>query len=272
MKTTWILMACLLTAATAVAQSPKIDEAETKELRTELDALGIKYWTAAVYSAPSEADLERIPEQYRPFLTNGMCVLDLHGRKGIDLKPLAKFAFTHLSLDQTDVSDISAVKEMPLVQLGLHYAPVADISPLRGKKLFEVDLRGTRVTDISALEGMPIERLDLTFTAVSNIAPVLKLPKLNTLYLSYTSVRDLRPLRQATQLRRLYLPDQIDVGMQDVRGMKWLTHLAYGDSDFLPALDFWKKYDAGELKPSARKWTPKPQPSAGGDEKPAPQP
>jgi hypothetical protein len=246
--------------ATAVAQSPKMDQTKTAELRQTLDALGIKYWTAAVYSPPSEAELAQMPERYRSLVANGMCVLDLHDRKGIDLRPLSKFPLTHLSLDQTDVSDISAVKDMPLVQLGLHFAPITDISPLRGKKLFEVDLRGTRVTDISALEGMPIERLDLTFTVVSNITPVLKLPKLDTLYLSYTSVRDLRPLRQATQLRRLYLPDQIDAGLDDVREMKWLTHLAYGDSDFLPAVAFWKKYDAGALKPSTRKWTPKPQP------------
>jgi hypothetical protein len=260
MKMISILPACLLVVASALAQSPKIDEAKTTELRTTLDALGIKYWTAAAYSPPNEADLAQVPEAYRPFVTNGMCVLDLHGRKGIDLKRLGKLAFTHLSLDQTDVSDISPLKDMPVVQLGLRSCPVSDISALRGKHIYQIDLRETKVTDISPLEGMPIERLDLTFTAVSNVATVVKLPKLNTLYLSYTSVRDLRPLCEATQLRRLYLPDQIDAGLDDVRQMKWLTHLAYGDSDFLPAAEFWKKYDAGELKPSARKWTPKPQP------------
>ena len=249
----WLMML----VGSSYAQSLQIDQATTASLRTELDRLGVKYWKTVRYFPPSEADLKKIPVAFRNSLKNGMCVLDVHGKKGIDLKAISKMPFTHLSLDQTDVRDISPLKNMPLVQLGLRATPVRDISPLSGGKLYEIDLRESLVTDISPLRGMPIERLDLTFTSVSNVDVVAALPQLNTLYLAFTKVHDLRPIKKATQLRRLYLPEVIDAGLDDVRQMTWLTHLAYGDSDFLPVQEFWKKYDAGQLKPSTMKWTPK---------------
>ncbi len=250
----------LLIAATTLAQS--IDETRTTQLRQELDRSGVKYSKAVCYAPPSQTELSQMPPVYRGFLTNGMTVLDMRNQKGIDLKLIGSLPITHLSLERTDVADLSPLKNLPLVQVGLRCAPVRDISVLRGKQLYQVDLRETKVTDISPLEGMPIEQLDLTFTAVSNVEVIAKMPRLNTLFLSYTMVKDLQPLKTVKQLRRLYLPDEIDSGLDDVRQMTWLTHLAYGDSDFLPVQDFWKKYDAGQLKPSGRKWAPKTEPSA----------
>lgn len=222
------------------------DTAGTAALVNELNRRGVQY--NAAYKNLPVADLKGVPEHYRPVFALPWCIMEL-SKITNDALPLIKdIPVTHLILDQSKVLDLNSVKEMPLVELSIRATKISDLSPIKGMKIYALDIRESNVTDISPLEGMPLDLLDLTFTSVSNVTPVVNIPSLETLFLSFTKVRDLRPLKNATQLKRLYLPEEIDAGLDMIRKMTSLTHLAYGDSDFMPVEQFWKKYDAGELK------------------------
>jgi hypothetical protein len=72
-------------------------------------------------------------------------------------------------LGGTKVSDLSALKGMPLQWLDLSGTPVSDLSALKGMPLQWLDLSGTKVTDVSALESL---RLLQTLYVRGLVAPV----------------------------------------------------------------------------------------------------
>lgn len=158
---------------------------------------------------------------------HGMPLTTLHltGCTGFrDLAPLRGTPLTVLSLNGcTQVRDLTGLKGIPLTTLSLHgCGGVQDLAPLHGMPLATLRLYGCeKVQDLTPLQGMPLTTLDLTYCG---------------------GVQDLTPLKELP-LTSLNTPRNNMKGMDVLRRMKSLQAL-----NGMKAEDFWKKYDAGELK------------------------
>ena len=158
---------------------------------------------------------------------------------------------THLYLNNTNVSDLSPLKGLPLTHLNLLGTRVADISVVKDLNLNTLWLNETRVEDISALKGKSLESLDLTGTPVTDVSALKGMTSLRRLRLSRSMVTDLSPL-QGLQLERLVFdPRKITSGLDAVKQMKSLkrmhTRMQDDQRQFLSPEDFWKAHAAGTL-------------------------
>ena len=87
------------------------------------------------------------------------------------------------------------VKSGQIVALSLEKTQVKDISCLRGLKLLMLILSDTSITDISVLEGMPLETLVAQRAPIRDLSPLSGVKTLQALDLMQTKVADLGPLR-----------------------------------------------------------------------------
>lgn len=110
-----------------------------------------------------------------------------------ELSALRGLKLQDLDLYRTGVSDLFPLTGMPLVKLMAEETLVADIGPLKGMPLKTLWLNQTKVTDLSPLDGMPIVKLNLCGTQVEDISVVQSLP-LNTIWLRDVPVKDFSPL------------------------------------------------------------------------------
>jgi Leucine-rich repeat (LRR) protein len=113
-----------------------------------------------------------------------------------------------LNLNDTGVTDLTPLAQLPLTDLNLDRTPVRDLSPLGVLSLHSLSLRDTQVTDLSVLREKPLcsslESLWLFRTKVTDFSPVAACKSLKTFDASGTSIADLEPLR-GRQLREIYI-------------------------------------------------------------------
>ncbi|MDR3404655.1 MAG: protein kinase [Chthoniobacter sp.] len=111
-----------------------------------------------------------------------------------DLKRLHDVPVSGLILDETKLTDLSALKGLQLQTLSLGHALVRDLSPLIGMPLQSLNLEGSAVVDLAPLHSLPLEILRLSNTRVSNLEP-LRDTKIEQLYLTNCrNVKDISPL------------------------------------------------------------------------------
>lgn len=162
-----------------------------------------------------------------------------------DFSPLQGMPLTQLDLTETGVQDLTFVKDMPLRSLTLHGCrQLQDLTPLKGLSLTSLNLAECeKVEDVTAIQGMPLRSLSLAYCPVRDLALLRGMP-LRILDLhGCRQVSDLTPL-QGMELTELDIsPGYIKKGKDVIRQMKSLTKIAG-----MPAEQFWKKYDAGEIK------------------------
>jgi formylglycine-generating enzyme required for sulfatase activity len=110
---------------------------------------------------------------------------------------LKKLTLTPWTADRKGVlSDLSALKGLPLKSLYCLNNPVKDLSPLSGMPLSELSIGGTLVSDLSPLEGMKLTVLGCNDTAVGDLKPLEGMP-LKVFWCQNTRVNDLSPLKGA---------------------------------------------------------------------------
>jgi hypothetical protein len=63
------------------------------------------------------------------------------------------------------VSNLSALKGLPLTELNFEYTKVSDLEPLQGMKLTHLFCQHTAVSNLWPLKGMPLEYLRCDFNA-----------------------------------------------------------------------------------------------------------
>lgn len=92
-----------------------------------------------------------------------------------------------VSLFQTGVRDVSALRGLPLRALDLGMTQVADLGALQGMLLERLDLENVPVTDIQVLRGMPLKVLKMQKSKVTDFAVLssLRLEQLNVLDLPF---------------------------------------------------------------------------------------
>jgi len=114
-----------------------------------------------------------------------------------DISPLAGMPLLQLDLQNNPVRDLSPLKGAPLIGLYLDGTQVDDLSPLADAELEELYLNGARgVSSIAALKGQPLKVLNLFQTSVHDLSPLRGAP-LESLWLNETPVADISPLAGA---------------------------------------------------------------------------
>ncbi len=113
------------------------------------------------------------------------------------LSPLKGMNLLELRADGCPIQDISSLAGMPLKRLGLWAWNSADIAPLSGMPLVELNIGGNgRVIDLTPLVGAPLEFLCVNSTQVSDLSPLKGMP-LIVLLCENTLVSDISPIRGA---------------------------------------------------------------------------
>jgi hypothetical protein len=110
------------------------------------------------------------------------------------------------------------------------------------------NLRGTKVTDLTPLKGAPLREVYLDHSSVSDLAPLKGTP-IETLVMHQALVADLTPLEGMPLKTLIFDPARAAKGIQLIRAMKSLGCIgATWEQRGQPAAEFWKRYDAGELR------------------------
>jgi formylglycine-generating enzyme required for sulfatase activity len=146
-----------------------------------------------------------------------------------DLTPLGmlpwlkKLTLSPWTADRKGVlSDLSALKGLPLKSLYCLNNPVKDLSPLAGMPLSELSIGGTLVSDLSPLAGMKLTVLGCNDTAVGDLKPLEGMP-LKVLWCQNSRVTDLSPLKGAP-LQELRC--DASVGAQNIAVLREIKTLA----------------------------------------------
>jgi Leucine-rich repeat (LRR) protein len=132
-----------------------------------------------------------------------------------------------LALDQTDISDISGLKNLVNLEiLSINHSSVSDIGSLSNlNKLTMVRFVGNKIKSISSLSGLTnMEYLNVPLNQVTDISPLKKLAKLKELEVGMNQISDISVVSNFTQLTSLSIYyNQVE----DISAISGLTKLTY---------------------------------------------
>ena len=153
----------------------------------------VEYWLARLKDLPVSA--ENPMEKRLTVREDGRLALDLSDTKVLDLTPLtgAPLAAMNLSKCQ-ELSDLSHLRGLDLIELNLSETSVADLTPLGEMQTLEkLDISNSRVSDLTAIRGLRLRALECKRCPISDLNPIRKMP-LEAIDLLGTRVADLAPL------------------------------------------------------------------------------
>ncbi|MFA7002480.1 MAG: SUMF1/EgtB/PvdO family nonheme iron enzyme [Verrucomicrobiia bacterium] len=146
------------------------------------------------------------------------------------LKWLKKLVVTPWAANQKGaLSDLSALKGLPLTWLWCHNNPINDLSPLKGMPLTVLSCGGTQVGDLSPLTGMKLTVLSFNDTTVTELGPLEGMP-LTVLWCNNTQVTDLSPLQTMPlqELRCNFSPDRDAAILRGIKTLAKINDVAAG--------------------------------------------
>jgi serine/threonine-protein kinase len=112
-----------------------------------------------------------------------------------DLSAVRGLPLESLYVEFAGVRDLSCLKGMTLKRIAIRHCPLADLSPLKDMtSLQELQLKGTEVKDLSPIKGMKLKRLELCSTRVADIRLLSGMP-LESLEISDTMVKDISVIK-----------------------------------------------------------------------------
>lgn len=141
---------------------------------------------------------------------------------GITYKWLSQTDSGEFVVDLTgcQITNISLLKDIPVVVLGLKDTQVDNLSDIAGMKLVYLNIEGTPVSDLSPIKGMPIRDLRIRNSEVSDLSSLEDMP---IRYLSFSSKK-------------------ITKGLDIVRNLKSIQTICDDDGKPIAAAEFWKNY------------------------------
>ncbi len=124
---------------------------------------------------------------------------------------------------------------------------LSDLTPLRDMPIKSLEIFNTAVSDLSPLRGMPLQRISLAHTSVADLSPLHGMA-LTSIHCEGSKVTDLAPLAEFSDLEEISFP----AGAKHVEMLRTLPKLRYLSTIWdgakrLPsktAEEFWKEYDA----------------------------
>ena len=126
---------------------------------------------------------------------------------------------------------------------------VSDISPLKGMPLTDLLIQGTRVSDLAPLRGMQLRSFTATSSPIADLSPLEGAP-LSNVSISKTKITNLAPLKDAPLVSIYFTPAAITNGIEHLRANRKLQRI-----NGMSALAFWQKYDSVESKAKAEQST-----------------
>ena len=160
-----------------------------------------------------------------------LTVLHLWGNQISDISPLAKIPLVELSIFKNQISDISPLAELiNLVNLFIYDNQISDISPLAAlTNLRNLWIYGNQISDISPLAALTnLLGLSISDNQISDISPLTALTNLRNLGLYGNQISDISPLTAFTNLRWLRLSTN---QISDISPLAALTNLEWLELD-----------------------------------------
>ncbi len=153
------------------------------------------------------------------------------GRNQAEMDP-SSGSVTALAVSAKGLSDLRPVHGLHGLQSltlrggsAFDRAPLAHLEGLRGLSLTRVQIAGTSVEDLSPLAGMPLVDVDI----------------------SGSTVRDLSPLVMASLRSIAFSTENVRGGIAGLRALTAVESIGITWDERLPAANFWRRYDAGEM-------------------------
>ena len=131
-----------------------------------------------------------------------------------------------LSLDRTDVTDISFLKGMTqLDRLTLVEGPFTDLDVIAGlTNIRDLELRKLDISDLSPIAGMSgLEEIYLADMPVTDLSPLSGMTALLQVKLRGMPISDLSPLANATEVRKLLIDEAEVADITPLQAMRNLT-------------------------------------------------
>lgn len=160
---------------------------------------------------------EGVPGHLRHSPDGGMD-LDASGVSLSNLTALRGMPLTRLNVSHTRISDLSPLRGLPLRWLSIEGTDVSDLEPLRQLKLESLNLNHTKVENLGALNGMPLQHLMAQRLPVRDLTPLAGLPLRYLNLYDCRNVLDIRPLR-GMPMTRLDLYHSRVEDLTPLRGM-----------------------------------------------------
>jgi serine/threonine protein kinase/Leucine-rich repeat (LRR) protein len=174
-------------------QRPTAEMMPVARLLGQEKNLLLDYWLARLKDLPVSPEY---PLARRLTVRDdGRLALDLSGTKVTDLSLLVGAPLATLDASNSkDLTDLSPLRGLALVELNVSGTSVADLTPLRGMQTLEkLNVLGSKVSDLAPLDALRLKSLNLASCGVSDLTPVQKMP-LEEVDLGWTRVTDLSPL------------------------------------------------------------------------------
>ena len=140
-----------------------------------------------------------------------------------DLKPLIGLPLKELYIENTKVTDISALRKIPtLKRMSLGETLINDLSPLKNLlNLHSLCLNNMPIEDLSPLQGLSLTVLEISHTLVKKLSP---LKTIQLLIANNTDISDLTSLKSQIPLKFL---DVSSTKVSDISPLKDLPLLSF---------------------------------------------
>lgn len=152
---------------------------------------------------------------------DGLFVLDVDSVPGGSIAALNSVLLKRLDLSGCkNVSDISPLKDAPIVELNLSGTDVDNLSVIKSlKSLTKLDLSNCKLlTDLTPLQGITnVTWLSLSGSDVDSLDPIARM-SLQHLDISNTSLRDLKPVTAMKSLRWLNIDNSRVTDLEPLEG------------------------------------------------------
>ena len=149
----------------------------------------------------------------------------------------------NLSLDRTQVADLSPIRYHKLRHLSINNTKVKNLSALAGMPLESLRLDGTSINDLSPLQGLPLKLFHASYCAINDLTPLSESP-IKTLNLRSNQVRAI-PVEILRQVRYLEIHNCPITNWSDFQEVRQLQNLqlyteSMADFDFTPVINKWR--------------------------------
>ena len=163
-----------------------------------------------------------------------------------------------LSLNQSDVKDLSFLQGANISHLEIGETQIADLGPLRGMPLTFLHMYRTKVTDLSPLKGMQLTHLNIVANQVSDISVLREMPLTSARLHECDEITDLTPLREVKTLKTLTIPRK-SKDYDFLRDFPSIERLSFNEDPAQgfqvskTAAEFWQRFDQLRSKDPAVK-------------------
>jgi Leucine-rich repeat (LRR) protein len=148
-----------------------------------------------------------------------------------DLSALRGLPLTWLDCSHNPITDLTPLSGMSLKHLSLHGTKIRDLKPLLKLRLDEFHCGETPVEDLSSLQNMPLILLSCWGAPVRDLSPLRRMKTLKSLHCFGTKVTDLTPLSEVplVDLRFNYNPERDRAALLAIKTLKKINDQSMED-------------------------------------------